>query len=337
MNTTTIGVDLAKSVFQVSVANQAGRIVSRKRLSRSQFDRFLANHEPATIVMETCSSAHHWARKATSHGHQPRLIHAPYVRPYVRRNKTDSADADALLRANQDHDIKPVPVKNENQQALQGLHRIRYQYDKTRKQRINLVHGLLAEFGLSLPKGTTKFASALGQQTEVLPESLRQALLPVIEEIAELERRIKQIELQLTAIGNQDPVVQRLMTIPGVGLIIATAMLASVPSIHTFQHARQFSAWLGITPREFSSGSTRRLGSITKRGDPYLRTMLIHGARSALNAAAITNEEQRTDLQRWALALKARSCHNTAAVALANKMARIIWCLWTREEDYQRR
>lgn len=337
MNTTTIGVDLAKSVFQVSVANQAGRIVSRKRFSRSQFDRFLANHEPATIVMETCSSAHHWARKATTYGHEPRLIHAPYVRPYVRRNKTDAADADALLRANQDEDIKPVPLKNENQQALQGLHRIRYQYDKTRKQRINLVHGLLAEFGLTLPKGTTRFAAALGQQTEVLPETLRQALLPVIEEIAELEQRIKQVETQLTAIGKHDPIVQRLMTIPGVGLIIATGMVASVPNIHTFQHARQFSAWLGITPKEFSSGNTRRLGGITKKGDPYLRTMLIHGARSALLAAGRTSQEQRTDLQRWALDLKARSCHNTAAVALANKMARIIWCLWTREEEYQRR
>lgn len=337
MNTTTIGVDLAKSVFQVSVANKAGRIVSRKRFSRSQFDRFLANHEPATIVMETCSSAHHWARKATRYGHEPRLIHAPYVRPYVRRNKTDAADADALLRANQDEDIKPVPLKNENQQALQGLHRIRYQYDKTRKQRINLVHGLLAEFGLTLPKGTTRFAATLGQQTEVLPETLRQALLPVIEEIAQLEQRIKQIESQLDAIGKNDPVVRRLMTIPGVGLIIATGMVASVPNIYTFQHARQFSAWLGITPKEFSSGNTRRMGSITKKGDPYLRTMLIHGARSALIAAARPSEEQRTDLQRWALELKARSCHNTAAVALANKMARIIWCLWTREEEYQRR
>lgn len=337
MNTTTIGVDLAKSVFQVSVANQAGRIVSRKRFSRSQFDRFLANHEPSTIVMETCSSAHHWARKATTYGHQPRLIHAPYVRPYVRRNKTDSADADALLRVIQDPEIKPVPVKRETQQALQGLHRIRSQYDKTRKQRISMVHGLLAEFGLRFPKATTQFAAALGQPTSQLPEILRQALLPVIEEITELEQRLKQIETQLAAIGKDDPVAQRLMTIPGVGLIIATAMAASVPDIHTFSQARQFSAWLGITPREFSSGNTRRLGSITKKGDPYLRTLLIHGARSALLAAARTGDDKRTDLQRWALELKARSCHNTAAVALANKMARIIWCLWTRGEEYQRR
>ncbi|HKI74135.1 MAG TPA: IS110 family transposase [Pseudomonadales bacterium] len=337
MNTTTIGVDLAKSVFQVSVSNQAGRIVARKRLSRSQFDRFLANHEPATLVMETCGSAHHWARKAAAYGHQPRLIHAPYVRPYVRRNKTDSADADALLRANQDQELKPVPVKDEHRQALQGLHRIRSQYDKTRKQRINLVRGLLAEFGLSLPRTTSRFASLLGEQTEPLPEMLRQSLLPVVEEIADLEQRLKGIERQLAAIGKHDPVVQRLMTIPGIGLIIATAMAASVPNIYTFMHGRQFGAWLGITPREFSSGSTRRLGGITKKGDPYLRTLLIHGARSALLAAARTSEESRTELQRWALALKARSCHNTAAVALANKMARIIWCVWTREEQYQRR
>ncbi len=334
MNTTTIGVDLAKSVFQVSVANQAGRIVSRKRFSRSQFDRFLANHEPATLVMETCSSAHFWARKARAYGHTSRLIHAPYVRPYVRRNKTDSADADALVRVNQDPELKPVPVKNETQQALQGLHRIRRQYDKTRKQRISLVHGLLAEFGLTL-HSTTLLASRLRQPTEQVPEMLRQALLPVLEEIADLERRLKQIERQLTEIGKRDPVVQRLMTIPGVGLIIATAMVASVPDIHLFVRGRQFSAWLGITPREFSSGHVRRLGSITKKGDPYLRTQLIHGARSALNAAARTNEDERSALQRRALEIKARDCHNIAAVALANKMARIIWCVWTRDEPYQ--
>jgi len=204
MQSTTIGVDLAKSVFQVSVANRAGRIVSRKRFSRSQFDRFLANHEPATLVMETCSSAHHWARVARQYGHAPKLVHAPYVRPYVRRNKTDSADADALLRVNEDPEIKPVPVKNEAQQALQGLHRIRSQYDKTRKQRINLVHGLLAEFGLRLPRATTQFAATLGQQTECLPEILRQALLPVIAEITELEQPLKQIETQLAAIGKED-------------------------------------------------------------------------------------------------------------------------------------
>lgn len=336
MQSTTIGVDLAKSVFQVSVANQAGRIVSRKRFSRSQFDRFLANHEPATLVMETCSSAHHWARKARAYGHTPRLIHAPYVRPYVRRNKTDSADADALVRVNQDPELKPVPVKNENQQALQGLHRIRHQYDKTRKQRISLMHGLLAEFGLTL-RSTTHLAGRLSQPTEQLPELLRQALLPVLEEIADLERRLKQIERQLTDIGELDPAVQRLMTIPGVGLIIATAMVASVPDIHLFVRGRQFSAWLGITPREYSSGNTRRLGSITKKGDPYLRTLLIHGARSALNAAARTSEDKRSTLQRWALEIKARDCHNIAAVALANKMARIIWCVWTRDESYQRR
>ncbi|XOV87376.1 MAG: IS110 family transposase [Pseudomonadota bacterium] len=159
----------------------------------------------------------------------------------------------------------------------------------------------------------------------------------MIEEVNELEQRLKQLERQLAAIGEQDPVVQLLMTIPGVGLITATAMVASVPDIHTFAHARQFSAWLGITPREFSSGNTRRLGSITKKGDPYLRTLLVHGARSALIAAARLDDGKRTELQRWALQLKQHSCHNVAAVALANKMARIIWCLWTRNEEYQRR
>ena len=156
---------LEKSVFQVSVANQAGRIVSRKRFSRAQFDRFLANHELATPVMETCSSAHHWARKAKAYGHLPRLIHAPYVRPYVRRNEIDSAAADALHRANQDTELKPVPMKCESQQALQRLHRIRIQYDKTRKQRINLVHGLLAEFVPTCRSLPNKFPRRSGRHS----------------------------------------------------------------------------------------------------------------------------------------------------------------------------
>lgn len=335
MHITTIGVDLAKSVFQISIANQAGRILTRRRFSRAQFDQFLATHPPANIVMETCATAHYWARKSRALGHTPRLLHAPYVRPYVRRNKTDAADADALVRAGADHDIKPTPVKSEDQQAMQGLHRIRAQWHKTRRQRICLVRSLLAEFGLTSAKGTTQLAARLRQQTEQVPEALRQSLLPVLDEISAIEDKIKAIDKQLTLLGKQHAIVQRLLTIPGVGIITATAMLAAVPDIHAFKRARQFSSWLGITPREYSSGRSRYLGPISKRGDRYLRTQLINGARSALLCAHRRNPEDRTPLQRWAIDVEARSQHNTAAVALANKMARIIWCVWTREDEYR--
>lgn len=337
MNATTIGVDLSKSVFQVSLANAAGRIVERKRLSRAQYQRFLAEQPPAEIVTEACATAHHWARTAREFGHDATLLHAQYVRPYVRRNKTDAADADALLRARRDPELKPVPVKSLDQQALQGLHRIRQQWVATRRQRIALARGLLAEFGVSLPAGAAGIVRRIHEVVDRIPALLIDALTPVLEEIGTLEERIKQLDRHLTAIAKAHPVVQRLLTIPGVGIIIATAMVASVADIHSFRRARQFAAWLGLTPREYSTAQTRHLGRISKRGDSYLRMLLTHGARSALLLAhrqASKGDQTLTALQRWVLEVEQRTHHNTATIALANKMARIIWGTWTRDEDY---
>jgi transposase len=339
MNATTIGVDLSKSVFQVSLANAAGRIVEQKRLSRAQYQRFLAEQPASEIVMEACATAHYWARTARAFGHAPCLLHAQYVRPYVRRNKTDAADADALLRARRDPDLKPVPVKSADQQALQGLHRIRQQWLATRTQRINLARGLLAEFGIALPAGAAGIVRRLREIVDRVPTTLVTALMPVLDEIGELEARIKQLDRQLVTIATAHPDTQRLMTIPGVGVIIATAMVASV-DINSFQRARQFAAWLGLTPREYSTAQTRYLGRISKRGDSYLRMLLTHGARSALLLAhrqAAKGEHTLTSLQRWALELEQRTHHNTATIALANKMARIIWVTWTRAQDYHAR
>ncbi|MEC9378049.1 MAG: IS110 family transposase [Candidatus Latescibacterota bacterium] len=338
MDTTTIGVDLAKHVFQLSLAGESGHIVDRRRLSRRHFQQFLAEHGRAEVVMEACATAHHWARSAEAHGHTVRLLHPKYVRPYVRRSKTDTADADALVRASKDPDLHPVPVKSVDQQALQGLHRIRSQWVDTRRQRISLVRALLAEFGVQLPAGATAIVSKLRQAVEVAPTLLADSLNTVIDEIAELEARINQIDRQLKQVARENETIQRLLTIPGVGVITATAMVGSVPDIHAFQRARKFSAWLGLTPREYSSGQTRRLGSISKQGDRYLRMMLVHGARSALLTAhrqARKGDEHLTPLQRWVLDVERRTNHNKATVALANKMARILWCVWTREEDYR--
>ena len=340
MNATSIGVDLSKSVFQVSFANAAGRIVERKRLSRQQYERFLVQQPAAAIVMEACATAHHWARTAREHGHDPCLLHAQYVRPYVRRNKTDAADADALLRARRDPDLKPVPIKSLDQQALQGLHRIRQQWVTTRTQRINLARGLLAEFGISLPAGAAGIVRRLHATVDGLPPPLIAALAPILDEIKAIEDHLKQLDRQLTEIAKTDPDMQRLMTIPGVGVIIATAMVASVADIHSFARARQFAAWLGLTPREHSSGQMRHLGNISKRGDGYLRMMLTHGARSALLLAhrqANKGEHTLTSLQQWVLELEQRTHHNKATIALANKMARIIWVTWTRAQDYSAR
>jgi transposase len=340
MNATSIGVDLSKSVFQVSLANAAGRVIERKRLSRAQYERFLAEQPTVEIVMEACGTAHHWARTALKHGHEPCLLHAQYVRPYVRRNKTDAADADALLRARRDPDLKPVPVKSVDQQALQGLHRIRQQWVATRIQRINLARGLLAEFGISLPAGAAGIVRRLHEIVDRVPATLVTAMTPILDEISTLEVRTKAIDQQLTAIAKANADIQRLLTIPGVGVIIATAMVGSVADIHSFQRARQFAGWIGLTPREHSSGQTRHLGRISKRGDGYLRMLLTHGARSALLLAhrqAAKGKQSLTQLQRWVLELEQRTHHNTATIALANKMARLIWVTWTRAQDYDAR
>lgn len=338
MDTTTIGVDLAKTVFQVSLAGPGGRIVERRRLSRTQFHRFLAQQPPAEIVMEACATAHYWAREAGHHGHRQRLLHAHYVRPYVRRNKTDSSDADALVRASRDTDLKPVPVKSEDQQALQGLHRIRSQWQTTRRQRICLARGLLAEFGLHLPAGATGIVARLNSLIEAASATLGAVLSSVTEEIAQLDDKLRQLDRTLSEIAKHNDVAQRLLTIPGIGVVTATAMIASVPDIHSFPRARQFSAWLGITPREYSSGQTRHLGGITKQGDRYLRTLLIHGARSALLTAhrqSRHGDASLTPLQRWVLDVERRTNHNKATVALANKLGRIIWSVWTTGETYR--
>jgi transposase len=284
MNATTIAVDLSKSVFQVSLANHTGRIVERKRLSRQQYERFLAEQPPAEIVMEACGTAHHWARTARAHGHCPCLLHAQYVRPYVRRNKTDAADADALLRAHRDHDLKPVPVKSVDQQALQGLHRIRQQWIATRTQRINLARGLLAEFGISLPVGATGIVRRLRTSVDGVPKPLVVALTQILDEINALEQQIKQLDRQLTAIGKANPDIQRLMTIPGIGVIIATAMVASVADIHSFARARQFAAWLGLTPREYSSGQTP--GARARTTDASISPQLVQPPHESIQRLA---------------------------------------------------
>ncbi len=339
MHATTIAVDLAKSVFQVSLANQANRVIDRKRLTRSQFERFISQYPPTNVIMEACATANYWSQYAQAHGHSTKLLHAFYVRPYVRRNKTDAADADALLRANRDPELLPIPTKQPEQQALQSLHRCRQQLIETRTARINFVRGVLAEFGISLPRGVSGIGNKLSARVEELPTMVTPSLIEFITEISELKIRISRIDKQLEIIARQNDVALHLLTIPGIGVTTATAMVGCVPDIHLFKKARQFSAWLGITPREHSSGSKRKLGAISKQGNNYLRTLLIHGARSAMLQAhrlAAKDPDSLSELQHWVLALETHRPRNVATVALANKMARIIWVTWTQERDYQR-
>lgn len=342
MDATTVAVDLAKDVFQVALANRAHRIVDRKRLTRRQFDSFLEGLVPGTaVVMEACGTAHYWGRRCQAHGLVVRLLPVQYVRPYVRRNKTDRTDTEAMLEADRCAGVAPVPVKTVDQQTLQALHRVRTQWQATRTGRINLIRGVLREHGCPLPVGArtllTRVSALIEHPAQALPMLLRQTVTQLVEEVRTLEARVAEVDRQLGRIAREHPVALRLQQVPGVGVITATALVGAVNHIHAFRRGRDFASWLGLTPREWSTGGRRHLGGISKRGDGYLRCLLTHGARSVLlsaQRAARTTPARVTRLQQWAVTLAARRGHNKAAIALANKLARIIWALWHRETDF---
>lgn len=330
---TMVAVDLAKDVFELAYADAEHRIVARKRLSRRAFAHALDNRGPLRVVMEACGSAHYWARRFTRQGHSVRLLPARDVRPYVRRNKTDRTDVAGILEADRCAQIDPVPVKSPEQQGVQALHRIRERLKAQRTATINLLRGVLREFGLVIPLGATKVRpavlAALEDGDNDLPMALRHTLGELLERLAGLQVDMDAIEQRLAAFADSDPVSQRYQSVPGVGLLTATALRASVGPLDRFRSGRHFAAWLGLTPREHSSGAQRHLGAMSKRGDGYLRLLLIHGARAALRAAQVRQrKDQPLDrLQAWALALQVRQGHNKAAVALANKVARRIWAM----------
>lgn len=333
MHATTVAIDLAKEVFELAFADGGGRIVERKRLSRTVFRRSLENRPALEVVMEACGSAHYWARRFQAQGHSVRLLPARDVRPYVRRNKTDRADAAGLIEASRCEQIEPVPVKSPRQQGLQGLHRAREQLKAQRTATINLLRGLLREYGIAIPVGATKFAPAVREALEDgdndLPMALRATLAELLERTASLHAGMAAIERRLEEEAAQDVAVQRYRTVPGVGLLTATALRAGAGDLARFRSGRHLAAWLGLVPREHSSGQQRRLGAITKRGDGYLRTLLIHGGRAVLRSALMRRRagHELDPLQAWALELQQRQGHNKAAVALANKLARRLWAI----------
>jgi transposase len=334
MNATTVAVDLAKSVFQLAVANDDWNIVESHRLTRAQFERWFANRDVRLVIMEACGSAHHWARSLNALGIEVRLLPAAYVRKYVLRNKTDAADARALLEAARASDIQPVRIKSVEQQALQALHRTRSLWMSTRTSRINALRGFCREFGLAIPvgarTGVEAMSRALADPHAPIPRLIRHSMQLLIEEIRLLEARIAQLERELSELAKHNAACTLLMSIPGIGLLTATAMVAATSGkVEHFQDARHFASWFGLTPREFSSGSTRTLGRISKRGDRYLRMLLTHGARAVLRSAALARNagRQLDGLRTWATGVQGRTNHNKAACALANKLARICYAV----------
>jgi transposase len=336
MKNTTIAVDVAKSIFEVAVSHRPGHVAERERLARDQILQFFANRPRATVLLEACGSAYHWARELQGLGHRVVLLPPHLVRRYVPANKTDRSDAKGLLEAFRNRDIHPVPIKSVAQQSLMALHRLRSTWLATRTARLNSIRGLLREFGLIIPVGAhhvlQRTSAYLEDADSAVPDALRPSLAELVQEVFQIEHRIRAIERQLQALASQTPVAERLLTIPGVGLLTATALVAYVGDIQRFPTARHFASYLGLTPRERSSGYIRRLGAISKRGDCYLRMLLIHGARAVLAGA----RPHRLDrLRAWALKLQTLRGHNKATVALANKLARIVWAVWKNNARFQ--
>lgn len=334
-----IAVDLAKEVFQIAECSPAGKVVARKRLSRDGFRRYLeALPEPAELVMEACGSSHYWGRFVQERGHSVTLLHARYVKPYRQRNKTDRNDCDAILEASRAVKMAPVPVKSVSQQQIQHLHRLREMWKRNRTQRINFLRGVLREQGIEAPLKTEAFIKAAPELLE-LPEIL--AISPqlhiLLAEITQYSLWMQECEEQLGRLLEHDDVARRLDEVSGIGLLTASAFMAAVVQPERFRNGKMLSAWLGMTPRENSSGQSRKLGRISRQGNSYVRMLLTHGARAALLAAkrcASRTPEKLTRLQQWAVETANRIGHNKATVALANKMVRICWAVWCHERRF---
>ena len=334
---TVVAVDVAKSVFELAVSDEPGRVQLHRRLSRGEVTVFFAQARRSTVVMEACGSAHYWGRQLKNLGHSVVLLPPHQVRPYVTRNKTDRADAKGILEAYRNADIRAVPVKSVTQQILGSIHRFRSGWIAARTAHVNTLRGLLRELGFFIPEGIEKVLPQVRllivDAESGLPDSLRSTMASACDEIESLGVRIRDAERQLEALAEQTPVVDRLRSVPGIGLMTSTALVAFVGDVQRFPSGRHFASYLGLTPREYSSGLRHRLGRISKRGDSYLRLLLVHGARSVLCHARKASSHDR--LRTWALALQKRSRHNKAAVALANKLARIAWAVWKRGREYE--
>jgi len=322
-----MGIDLAKNSFHVHGVDANDRKVISKKFSRQKLREYLINLPCCTVAMEACAGSHYWARLLRSYGHEVRLIAPQFVKPYVKSNKNDAADAEAICEAAQRPNMHFIAVKEIEQQDIQSIHRMRSLAMGRRTAQINQVRGLLLEYGIRISVGRVNLLKRLPEILEDADNSLtdlfRKELFELYEELRHLDKRIAHYDEKIKQVARTDERAQRLQTIPGIGPKIATALLAAIGDIRAFKNGRQLAAWLGLVPRQHSTGGKSTLLGISKRGDVYLRQLIIHGARSIL----LTVDRKTDRTSRWATTLKIRRHQNIATVAMANKMMRIAFAL----------
>jgi len=335
MNVTRIGIDLAKNSFSLVGMNDHGKIVFRKTLKRTRLLSFIAQCPPCLIGMEACGGAHYWGREFEKLGHRVGIIAAKFVEPYRKGGKNDSNDAEAICEAVARPNIWFVPVKSPSQQAVLCLHRVRQGVIKERTSLINQVRGLLMEFGIVIPRGRcpakAEIPCIVEDANNGLPDLARSMINDLWQRIQQASDQLLAYNRELAQLVRDNPIAKRLITIPGVGEQVATGVVASVPDPRLFKNSRQFAAWLGLVPRQFTTGGKIRLGRITKRGDKYLRMCLVHGARAVV--ANLRDKQDRVSC--WVRELIARRGYLRAVVALAARNARLIWTLLVKKEDYK--
>lgn len=336
MNITRMGIDLAKNVFQLHGVDQHEKVVCRKQLKRADVLEFFANKPPMLIGIEACGGAHYWARMLTNLGHTVKAMAPQHVKAYVKSQKNDKRDAEAICEAVSRPTMRFISTKSEEQQDMQAIHRIRDRLVKSRTALANEIRGLLAEYGIvithtGVPATHRGLLQALEDADNGLTAKMREILFDLHEELNAIDIRIQRYLQKINQHCAQDERVQRIMNIEGLGPISASAIVTAVGDAKQFKSGRDMAAWVGLVPKQHSSGGKEKLGGISKRGDKYLRTLLIHGARSAMRCSETKTDKRST----WINALIDRRNKNIATVAMANKNARIIWSILTRGEDYR--
>jgi len=334
MNIATIGIDLAKNVFQLHGVNGHGKVVLRRQIHRGQMRGLFINLPPCLIGMEACASAHHWARTLESYGHRVRLIAPHFVKPSVKTHKTDATDAEAICEALSRPNMRFVPIKSIEQQSALSLHRVRQGFVRARTAQACQIRSLLAEFGLVMPPGIANIPKHVPKLLQVAARELPAPFCRLIERLLahlkELDRQARELEAQIVDWHERSEPSRRLAKIPGIGPITASALVASISDVRSFKSGRQLAAWLGLVPRQHSSGGKPTLLGISKRGDRYLRTLLVHGARSVIVRARKRDDEKGS----WLKKLLERRHVNIATVALAHKTVRTVWAMLAHDREY---